>query len=191
MASGPAKEFLFSFLLPLLFLNGEQSRGTAGAGLGASKIRLADDLRRRKRTAGLGRGQPRPCLAPGSVGSSEQRPGRELQACWRPWRVPVVAAAQGRSWEQRAALCDGGGRGGCDGSAWLGLRRGGAPGRGGGRASAHAAMAEEKEKQRTKRESVERRVLVLDLSTARWQRGHGRWHRVQRRRAMRREQTAR
>jgi hypothetical protein len=133
----------------------KQSRGTAGAGLGASKIRLADDLRRRKRSVGLGRGQPRPCPAPGSVGSSEQRPGRELQSCWRPWRVPVVAAAQGRSWEQRATLCDGGGRGGCDGGAWLGLRRGGAPGRGGGRASAHAVMAEEKEKQRTKRESVE------------------------------------
>jgi hypothetical protein len=45
---------------------------------------------------------------------------------------------------------------------------------------------------------VEWRVLVLDLSTARWQRGHGRWQRVhgrwqrvQRRRATRREQPAR
>ena len=75
----------------------------------------------------------------------QQRPGRELQACWRPWRVPVVAAAQGRSWKQRAELCDGGGRGGCDGSAWLELRRGGAPGCGGGRASAHAASRGEKE----------------------------------------------
>ena len=79
--------------------------------------------------------------------------GRQQWAAARPWAPGMLAAMAGacsRS-SARAELGTASSalwwrrRGGCDGSAWLGLRRGGAPGCGGSRASAHAASRGEKE----------------------------------------------
>ena len=58
-------------------------------------------------------------LAPWQGAAARPRARAAVRHGWRPWRALAVAAVQGRSWEQRAALCDGGGE--ADATAALGL----------------------------------------------------------------------
>ena len=154
----------------------------AGCSSARSRPRLRCTGRRGVLAAGLmtpwpghgwpGSATPSCCGRPGSVQGTARRD--ESRPQWLATVLPWLAAVGRVAWERRRR-----------GAWWLSLaeerRSTGRPG----------LVQVPGSRWGKERERVERRVLVLDLSTARWQRGHGRWQRGQPRRATLREQPAR